>query len=134
LLLYAAVAIPSVFLRGPTQIEDVVINISVMFVIVILLFASLVRLRRQLMAAKAQHLAWARELYAHALAPVRSAASGETLGAQAAVLQAAESLERRAAVIQEWPFDEGILRSIVAIVTSVSTALVVRLILSRLGL
>jgi hypothetical protein len=134
LLLYAAGTIPAVFLRGPTQIEDAIINIGVLFVIVVLLFASLVRLRRQLIAAKAQHLAWAHELYALALAPVRSAASGETLGAQAAVLQAAESLERRAAVIQEWPFDEGILRGIVAIVTSVSTALVVRLILSRLGL
>jgi exosortase/archaeosortase len=134
LLLYAAGAIPAMIIRGPTRIEDVVVNISILLVIVVLLFASLTRLRRQLIAAKADHLAWARDLYVHALAPVRSGGSRESLGAQAAVIQAAESLERRAAVIQEWPFDEGILRSIVAIVTSVITALVVRLILSRLGL
>jgi hypothetical protein len=134
LLLYAAGMIPAVVIRGPTQIEDVFINIGVMLIIVVLLFASLTRLRRQLVAAKARHLAWARDLYVLALAPVRSAGSREALGAQAAELQAAEALERRVAIIQEWPFDEAIFRGIVAIVTSVSTALVVRLILSRLGL
>ena len=134
LLVYAAGVIPAVFIPGPTQLEDVVTNVGVLLFIVILLFASLTRLRRQLVAAKARHLAWARDLYVQALAPVRTVGSREALGAQAAELQAAESLERRAAAIQEWPFDEVILRSIVAIVTSVSTALVVRLVVSRLGL
>jgi len=134
LLVYAAGVLPAVFIPGPTQLEDVITNVGGLLIIVILLFASLTRLRRQLVAAKAQHLAWARDLYAQALAPVRTVGSREALGAQAAELQAAESLERRAAAILEWPFDEIILRNIVAIVTSVSTALVVRLVVSRLGL
>jgi len=134
LLVYAAGIIPTVFFAGSTRLEDVVINVGILLIIVTLLFASLTRLRRQLVAAKARHLAWARDLYVRALAPVRTVGSREALGAQAAELQAAESLERRAAAIQEWPFDEVILRSIVAIVTSVSTALVVRLVVSRLGL
>ena len=134
LLVYAAGIIPTVFIGGATQLEDVVINVGVLLIIVVLLFASLTRLRKQLVAAKAHHLAWARDLYVQALAPVRTVGSRETLGAQAAELQAAEALERRAATIQEWPFDEVILRYIAAIVTSVSTALVVRLVLSRLGL
>ncbi len=53
---------------------------------------------------------------------------------QALELQAADALERRAAAIQEWPFDEGILRAIAAIVTSVTAAIFARLVLSQLGL
>ena len=56
------------------------------------------------------------------------------LRAQSSVLSAAEGLERRAEAIQHWPFDEATVTRIVAISTGVVTAIITRLLLSRLGL
>ena len=84
--------------------------------------------------AKASHLAWARNFFQHALDPIRTGDGVAGLRNGALELVAADAIERRAATIQKWRFDEGILRGIIAIVASVTTAIVVRFVLSRLGL
>ncbi len=134
LVAYGAVVTPVFFLTGLRDIRDAIVTLGMLLVIVVLFFASLRRLRSQLLAAKARHLAWARSLFQHVLDPMRTGDGIAGLRNGALELVAAEAIERRAAAIQEWPFDESILRGIVAIVTSVSTAIVVRLVLSRLGL
>jgi hypothetical protein len=133
LLVYAAAIIPQL-LTGVTDLRDAVISLSMLGTILVLFFASLRRLRRQLLAAKARHLAWARNLYAQALTPVRGEGGLAALRAGALELVAAEAVERKAAAIQEWPFDEGVLRAVAAVVTSVMTAILARLILSQLNL
>lgn len=133
LLVYAAGVIPQLF-TGVGDIRDAVISLGMLVVILALLLASMRRLRRQLLGAKARHVAWARDLYAHALRPVRGEESLTALRAGALELVAAEAIERKAAAIQEWPFDESVLRAIAAIVTSMTAAILARLILTRLGL
>jgi len=119
---------------APVDLRDVALNVGTLLLGVVLLFASLLRLRRQMLAAKATQVAWARGLYSQAVRGVRADGSlggPQTMGRE---LAAAESLERHAAAIQEWPFEEGILRVMAAILTSLVTAILARLVLSRLGL
>jgi len=49
-------------------------------------------------------------------------------------LAAATEIERRALAIQEWPFDATIIRTVAAILTSVTAVIIARLLLSRLGM
>lgn len=132
-LIYTAAAFPLILITGVLDIRDAVIILGLLIGLLALSFASLRRLRRQLLEAKGRTLRWARGLYGDALDPVRDGGIAE-LRAGAPELMAAESVERRAAAIQEWPFDEGIFRVIVAMVTSVVTAILARLILSQLNL
>ena len=101
---------------------------------VTLFFLSMYRLHRQLVTAKAGHLARARALYCEAFQPLETRWSLEMLTAQAAQLSAAEAMERRAAAIQEWPFDEGVLARVAAVVTSAVAITLARLALSWFGL
>lgn len=138
---FALFVVPLTFLsRGRS---DFILNFLLLLVGVSLFFLSLIGLRGQLLRAKARHLMWARGLVAHALAPVLpdanpgpapAGAAGEALRAQSAELLAATEVERRAAAIQEWPYDDGTLRTFAAIATSVAAAMVARVILSRFGL
>lgn len=111
-----------------------IMNLLFYLVGVVLVFASLYRLHRQLVAAKAVALAQTRRLYAEAFGPIRAQWSLDITAEQAARLSAAEAVERRAAAIQEWPLDEGLLARLAAIVTSVAGVILARLILSRFGL
>lgn len=133
LLVYAAAVVPQLFI-GVSDMRDAVIALAWLAVIIVFLFASLRRLRRQMLAAKARHVAWARDLYAQALRPVRGEHGLAALRAGAQELLAAEAVERKTAAIQEWPFDESLLRAIAAIVTSMTAAILARLILTRVGL
>lgn len=101
---------------------------------VALFFASLHRLHTQVVAAKASALQKAHHLYVEAFAPIRARWSLDITLEQSARLNAAEGVERRAAAIQEWPVDEGLLARLAAIVTSVVGVILARLILSRFGL
>jgi len=135
--------LPLIFVRY--GIADLILNLAVTVLGTVLFFTSLLGLHGQLTQAKAQYAAWARGLYAEALAPVigsknpRIPAAGGGGGAaalrsQSAELLAAAELERRVAAIYEWPFDEGMLRTMAAIATSVAAAILARLLLSRVGL
>ncbi len=101
---------------------------------VVLFFASLHGLHRQMVEAKAAVLEQTHRLYVEAFRPIRDRWSLESAAEQSARLTAAEAIERRAAAIQEWPLDEGLLARLAAIVTSVVGVILARLILSRFGL
>jgi hypothetical protein len=104
---------------------------------VLVFFACLQGLHRQLVAARRHYLQWAGQLYARAYEPVRSG-SLVVLGEQAQALQAGEVIQRRAEAIQQWPFQQRRLAQIAGIVgtvvTFVLTGVITRLILNRLGL
>lgn len=118
---------------GADELVDVVFTVSLVVGGAVLLLLSMVRLHRQLVAAKRTHLQRAHEIFARAFRPAWSAPSPEALGDWASALISAESMERRAAAIQEWPFDEGIFRTLLALVTSVVAAIIARVILIGLG-
>src|SRR5215217_6418317 len=104
---------------------------------VLVFFACLEGLHRQLLAARRHYLEWAGQLYARAYEPIRSG-SLPALGEQAQLLQAAEVIHRRAEAIQQWPFQQRRLVQIAGIVgtvvTFVMTGIITRVILIRLGL
>jgi hypothetical protein len=79
-------------------------------------------------------MAKAHELYAKAYEPLRTTPSLELLGKQAPLLSAAEALEKRLEGIQTWPFSDAIFVRIVAIATSVVTSIIIKLILTPLGM
>jgi hypothetical protein len=87
-----------------------------------------------MVAVKATEVAIARELYAEAYDPVRTARTLEALERQARLLGAADALEKRAHAIHEWPIDEGTLARVITIATSVIAITIGRLILDPLGL
>ncbi|MGH2359451.1 MAG: hypothetical protein ACRDGM_02770 [bacterium] len=91
-------------------------------------------LRRQMLAGKAAHTEWARELYAAVVESVRRDPSPEGLDRQAHRVLAAAEIKREVAGIQEWPVDDSLLRTVVAIGTSITAAILARLILTRVGL
>jgi hypothetical protein len=109
-------------------------NLLFFLAAVALFFASLHRLHAQLVAAKAAALQQAHRLYVEAFRPIRARWSLDGAAEQSAHLTAAEAIERRAAAIQEWPLDEGLLTRLAAIITSVVGVILARLILSRFGL
>jgi hypothetical protein len=104
---------------------------------VLVFFACLQGLHRQLVAARRHYLEWAGQLYARAYEPIRSG-SLAALGDHAQLLQAAEVIQRRAEAIQQWPFQQRRLAQMAGIVgtvvTFVITGILTRLILVRLGL
>jgi hypothetical protein len=104
---------------------------------VLVFFACLEGLHRQLLAARRHYLAWAGQLYARAYEPIRSG-SVAALGEQAQLLQAAEVIHRRAEAIQQWPFQQRRLVQMAGIVgsmvTFVITGIITRLVLVGLGL
>ncbi|MFN2466737.1 MAG: hypothetical protein ABR521_01185 [Gaiellaceae bacterium] len=96
-------------------------------------YFSLLRLHRQMVEAKRAEVAVARDLYAQAYGPVRTAPTLEVLEQQRALLAAADQLEKRANAIHEWPIDEGTLARLITITTSVIAMTIGRLILNPLG-
>lgn len=116
------------------DLRGAITNLLFFLGFVALFFASLHGLHRQMARAKAAILEQTHHLYVEAFRPIRAQWSLESAAAQSARLTAAEAIERRAAVIQEWPLDEGLLARLTAIVTSVVGVILARLILSRFGL
>jgi hypothetical protein len=104
---------------------------------VLVFFACLQGLHRQLVAARRHYLDWAGQLYARAYEPIQSG-SLAALAEQAEALQAAEVIGRRAEAIQQWPFQQHRLAQIAGIVgtvvTFVMTGIITRFIVVRMGL
>jgi hypothetical protein len=121
-------------LTGLPDVVGVAIGIVVLSAAIGAFFLSLTRLHRRMVEVKEGELAIARELYAEAYEPVRTAPRLETLERQQPFLSAADALERRAHAIHEWPIDEGIVARVITISTSVVGITVARLILDPLGL
>lgn len=111
-----------------------VLNLVFFLVAFVLFVLSLRRLHGQMAAAKQEHIGRARKLYAEVYASLGPAPRLRTLRAQAALLGAAEALEKRGLSIQEWPFDEVLTGRIAIILTSVVAAVIARIILGSFGL
>ena len=96
-----------------TELEDLpsaLVGTLVLLSGTVLFFASLRGLHRQMAAVKERELNRARSLYRQAYQPLQQDPSLPVLQQQAGLLGAAESLEKRAAQIQGWPFDEATFR------------------------
>lgn len=116
------------------DLRGTITNLLYFLGFVALFFVSLHGLHRQMVKAKAAVLERTHHLYVEAFRPIRAQWSLESAAEQSARLTAAEAIERRAAAIQEWPLDEGLLARLTAIATSVVGVILARLILSRFGL
>jgi hypothetical protein len=121
-------------LTGLPDIVGVVIGVLVLGGALAAFLLSLLRLHRRMVEVKESELAAARELYAEAYEPVRTAPTLEVLERQHTLLSAADSLDKRAHAIHEWPIDEGTLARVITIATSVIAITIGRLILDPLGL
>jgi len=120
-----------------TALEDVVGVVIGGIVIVAALatfFLSLLGLHRQLVKAKTAELELARELYAQAYEPVRTERTLDALERQRGLLGAADSLQKHARELHDWPIDEGTFARVLTITTSVVAMAVARVILDPLGL
>jgi hypothetical protein len=85
---------------------DIIIGAALLVFGVTTFMLSMWRLHEQMVAAKANYVATARELYAQAFEPLRATVSLDALQERAGHLGAAAALEGRAESIQEWPIDE----------------------------
>jgi hypothetical protein len=130
-LTVGAVPLAAAGVRDPRSFVGLLIVLTLG---IALMFAALWPIHTQMAAAKAQSLRRARGLVAEALRPVTGKWSADALQHQAPMLLAAEQVERRAAAIQEWPFDETILARIAAILTAVTATIIARLVLNSFGL
>jgi len=101
---------------------------------VVFFFVSLRRLHKQMAAVRQSEVEQARSLYVRAYQVVRDEQTLEVLERQGDLLEAAESLEKRAERIQTWPFDERTFAQVVAIASSVAAGIIVRLLLESVGL
>jgi hypothetical protein len=123
-----------VVLTGLPDVVGFAIGVIVLAGALATFFLSLVRLHRQMVNVKEGELAIARELFAEAYQPVRTAPTLEALERQHRLLSAADALEKRAGAIHEWPIDEGTVARVITIATSVIAITVGRLILDPFGL
>ena len=109
-------------------------GLLVMFALGGLFFVSLYRLHLQMVTARSGYLAWARDLYAQALAPLRASPTVEVLERQAARITAATEIERRVKEIAEWPFDDWVLRTLVAILLGATAGVAARAVATGIGI
>lgn len=132
-LIFCAATLPFMLTNLRSRF-DLLLGLTFFVAGVAAFFLSMWRLHRQMLAAKGRHLAWARGLYAEAYAPVRANVTLEAIRERAPLVSAAEALEKRAAAIQEWPFDDRTTGRIVGISMGVVTAVITRMVLRSLGL
>jgi hypothetical protein len=130
--LLVAAGAPLLLLSG-VDITTFATSVGVLLVTVLLFILSMLRLHSQMRAAKARYVAMAHALVAEAYGPMRTKADLETLQANSAALNAAQSLAERAERILEWPIDERMVASMTVVITGVVTSLVVRLVLEAIG-
>jgi hypothetical protein len=130
LLLVAVVPLMLVAIDEPVTLG---ISLVVVALTVGIFVLSMVRLHRQMSAAKDRHVAEARRLYAEAYAPIREEPNFETLAARSSALSAAQSLDERAHGLPTWPIDEGTVRFLAVVISGVVTSLVVRGLFAAIG-
>lgn len=123
-----------IVLTGLPDVVGVVVGLGLIAVGLGAFVLSIVRLHQRMVEVKAHELAVARELYAQAYAPVRRSPTLEVLERQQRLLGAADSLEKRAQALHDWPIDEGTVARVLTVITSVAAITVARLILDPLGL
>lgn len=123
-----------ILLTGLPDVVGVVVGLTVLAVGLGAFFLSLFRLHGKMVDFKAHELEIARSLYARAYEPVRSTPTLDVLEQQHRLLAAADSLEKRAHALHDWPIDEGTFARVLTITTSVIGITIARLILDPFGL
>jgi hypothetical protein len=123
-----------VVLTGLPDVPGAILGLAILGASLGLFFLSLYRLHGQMVEVKRTELAIARDLYAQAYEPVRTAPTLAVLEEQRGLLGAADALEKRANAIHDWPIDEGTFARVLTITTSVVAITIARLILDPLGL
>ena len=131
--LLVAAAVPTL-LATTGNPNTFVIALTILGVNVPIFFRSMWRLHHQMSAAKAHYVTESRALYAAAYQPLRGNPTLSVLRRQAAVLDAARSLEERAERIQAWPINDGLIAIIGFVVAGVTSGVVVRFIAIALSL
>jgi hypothetical protein len=119
---------------GVAFVAGVVLCLAVVAAGLAAFVLSLFGLHRQMVEVKAGELTLARELHAQAYGPVRAAHTLEALDEQRSLLSAADSLEKRAHAIHDWPVKEGMCAWVIGIATSVVAIACARLILTPFGI
>jgi hypothetical protein len=94
---------------------------------------SMWRLHGQMTAARRRFMRVAREIYAEVYGPLRQNPSAEMLDTRASALRAAEALDARARGLLTWPIDEGAMRFLGVVVTTVITSVIVRALFAAVG-
>lgn len=100
----------------------------------VLFFLSVRGLHRQMAAVKREELTRARGLYQHAYQRVQQDPTPVVLQQQIGLMNAAESLEKRAERIQAWPFDEATFARTITIASSAVATIIARILLAPAGL
>jgi hypothetical protein len=127
-------AIGPLVLTGFSDPPVVAVGSAVLVAGVVMFFVSLQGLHRQMEAVRKRELDRALTLYQRAYEQVQQTPTLEVLQQQAGMLNAAESLEKRAERIQAWPFDEATFARVITIASSVAAVIIARLILAPAGL
>jgi hypothetical protein len=130
LLLAGALPVP---VSNADDLVSVVVSLAVLALSVVLLLLSMWRLHRQMVDAKARHVAATQAAYAAAYEPYRVDGSLSTLEAQSSVLGAAEALTERANQIREWPIDQRVGRIMSFAVAAVASTIIGRFVLLALA-
>ena len=113
---------------------DFLIGAGLFVVIVVLLVLSMWRLHLQMAKARNDYIEKARALYVAAYRPLRDDPSMEVLEQQSRKISAAESIEKRAKSIHEWPVDDRTVARFAVVATGVATGLILRAVLAATGL
>ncbi|WP_157155250.1 MULTISPECIES: hypothetical protein [unclassified Diaminobutyricimonas] len=121
-------------LTGVTDLSAVLVSSAVLLAGVITFFLSLHKLHRRMVAVKRRELARVLALYRDAYERVQGPLTPEELQHNVGLLTAAETLEKRAERIYQWPFEEGMLARVVTIASGVIGVIIARLLLAPAGL
>lgn len=130
LLLIASVP---VLLAGADQPVTFGVSIAIVAFAVGIFVLSMWRIHRQMVKARDGFVRFTRGLYADAYAPIRKDPNVEVMKAQAAALPVAQSLDERAHNLLTWPIDEGTVKFIAVVITSVVTSLIARALFAAVG-
>jgi hypothetical protein len=126
--LLLASALP-ILVSNADDLATVVVSLGILGLAVAVLFLSMWRVHRQMAEAKARYVAEARAAYASAYEPYRASRSLATLETQAPVLGAAQALDERAHRIQEWPFDQRLVRVMSFAIAAAASTIIGRFVL-----
>jgi hypothetical protein len=130
LLLIASVP---VLFAGADQPVTLSISLVLVAACVALFVLSMWRIHRQMARVKDQLVEMTQALYTEAYAPIEREGRVETLERQSGALRAAQSLDERAHNVLTWPINEGTVKFIAVVITSVVTSLIVRALFAALG-
>jgi hypothetical protein len=131
-VIFAAIFVPYM-LAVSNSATEYALGLAVFLFALGVFVLSMWRLHLQMAAAKKTYVTAARKLFLEAYTPVRECPTIATVERQSLALQGADTLEKRAEAIQEWPIDDRVFARLAIIVTGVVTSIIAASILSVVG-